>query len=135
MDIQKYKRINRAYSPHGNTVRAALDFATSIVCFHRFEPARGMPLEELRRKAIERFDDRQVVSATFSMVSPEGEEARQPFRIIFTSMADGHVPIVEVNIKSVVELRARAKLYRRDASAYSEVRKPRRKGRNLDKTL
>ncbi len=76
-----------------------------------------------------------MVTATFSTILPKVETARQPFIITFTPMENGCASTVEIDIESVDELRAKAKMYKADATAYSGIRKPKIKLRNIDKAL
>lgn len=131
-----YKRTEITYEPTGPIARAALDLANKPNCFHNFgTDSHLLDVDELRKMAIALFEDRKVASATFSKVTPKTEHAKQPFMITFTPMTNGYSPRVEIDVKSVDELRAQAKLYASDATAYSGTRKPKRKGRRLDDTL
>jgi hypothetical protein len=131
-----FKRSETTYVPTGPTVRAALDFATKTPCFKGFGAAyAGWSADEMRKVAIGLFEDRKVTSATFSFVTPEMENYRQLFVITFTPLANGYAPTVEIEIKSVEELRTKAKLYKSDATAYAGTRKPKRTGRAIDDTL
>jgi hypothetical protein len=136
-NIDKYKRVNRSYSPKGPMTRAALDFSAKRGSFsHFWTDFHGLSGAEKQNIVIEMFNDRQVVSATFSMFIPENEHCRQPFTIVFAQTDKfGTAEHVVINIKSVTELRAQAKLYPRDATAYAAVGKTERKTRAIEKAL
>jgi hypothetical protein len=132
----RYKRTDIKYEPTGPVARAALDFASEAACFKNFGAnGHGLPADELRKLAIALFEDRQVASATLSKVTPKTEHARQPFTITFKPTANGYVPKIEIEIKSVKDLQTQAKLYKADSTAYSGTRKPKARRRNLDETL
>ena len=136
MPSPRYKRTEITYEPTGPTVRAALDFAMKEPCFKGFGAAyHGWSADEMRKVAIALFEDRKVTSATFSSVTSEMENYRQPFVITFTPLANGYAPTVEIEIRSVEALRTQAKLYKADATAYAGTRKPKRTGRVIDDTL
>lgn len=136
MPSPNLKRTKTSYAPTGPTVRAALEFATKSHHFKDFGSVySGWPVDEMRKAAIALLEDRKVAAATFSFVTPEIENCRQPFIITFTPLANGNAPRVEIDIKSVDALRTQAKLYKSDSTAYAETRKPKRKGRRLDGTL
>lgn len=127
MPEQEYKRKLRSYSLTGPTVRAALDFATKTSCFHLGSDFQGLSVDELREKAIAMFEAREVNATTMSTITPENEFARQPFVVVFRPMANGFEPTVEINIKSIADLNARAKLYKVDATAYAGTLSPKSK--------
>lgn len=136
MNTSKLRRIERSYSPTGPMVRAALDFVAKWGVYHGFGPDfNELTQEGKAHAALQMFEARQVINATFSMCMPEREGCRQPFVITFAPRANGFSPEAKVDVESVAELRAQAKLYPRDSSAYSPIRKPRRKSRAIEKTL
>lgn len=131
-----FKRSNATYSPTGPLTRGALDFATKSHCFKNFgSDYHGWSADDMRKAAIALFEAREVSSATFSFLVPEIENGRQLFIIMFRPCANGYVPRIEIEIKSVEELRTQARLYKSDVTAYAETRKPKRKGRRLGGTL
>lgn len=137
MQSKKTKRISRSYSPTGKMTRAALDFVEKWGFYSNFgSDFNALPHNEQHEKVIEMFENRQVVTAEFSMLIPESEGCIQNFVVTFAPQANGYSPVAKVNVESVAELRDQAKLYKADASAYSQIRKPRRrKVRPLDNAL
>lgn len=138
MKIYERKRIKRSYSPTGPITRAALDFLSKRGMCYDFEcEFHTLPADEQQRKVIEMFADRQATEASFSFLLPEPEPdcGRQIFTIKFARAGDCRSPRVEIEIKSFAQLREQAKLYPRDASAYSDIRKVKSKARAIDKAL
>jgi len=78
-----FKRVKREYSPKGRMVRAALDFATKSPYFHGFRNGSAITVDEMRKDAIQRFENREVESAIFSWLVPLETEGRNVFTIVF----------------------------------------------------
>jgi len=136
MKIVHWKRVKRSYSTTGPMVRAALDFVAKWGNFVNFgREFDALPREEQLQRAVEIFEDRKVLKAEFDMAVPDDGHCIHKFKITFAPKADGVSPTAMVNVERVAELRAQAKLYPRDASAYRGVRKLRSKAKAIDGAL
>lgn len=120
-------------------VRAALDFATKSPYFHGFRNGSAITVDEMRKDAIQRFENREVESAIFSWLVPFETEGRNVFTIVFKKMEAKYADILEIEIKSVTALKDQSKKYKADATIYSEseIRNPKPQPGNsaLDKAL
>ena len=96
-------------------------------------------MDEMRKDAIQRFENREVESAIFSWLVPLETEGRNVFTIVFKKMGAEYVSTMEIEIKSVTALKDQSKKYEADATIYSEseIRNPKPQPGNsaLDKTL
>lgn len=136
MEIVHCKRVKRSYSTTGPMVRAALDFVGKWGKFANFgREFDALPREQQLQAAVEMFEDKKVLKAEFDMAVPDEGQCIHKFTVTFAPKVDGVSPVAMVDVERVAELRAQAKLYPRDASAYRGVRKLRSKAKSIDGAL